>query len=62
MRRARSLPFGAVVVVAVAALVAAPAAGAKTKDGKLDPDKVTPVILSTAGPDQGPSSSRSRCG
>ena len=49
MRRARSFPFGAVVVVAVAALVAAPAAGAKKKDGKLDPDRVTPLIFVHGG-------------
>jgi uncharacterized alpha/beta hydrolase family protein len=61
MRSARSLPFGAVVVVAVAALVAAPA-GAKKKDGKLDPDKVTPLIFVHGGSGSGGSSSPSRCG
>jgi triacylglycerol esterase/lipase EstA (alpha/beta hydrolase family) len=52
MRRARSLPFGAVVVVAVA-LLAAPAAGAKKKDGELDPDKVTPLIFVHGGSGSG---------
>jgi pimeloyl-ACP methyl ester carboxylesterase len=53
MRRARSLPFGAVVVVAVTALVVAPAAGAKNKDGKLDPDKLTPLIFVHGGSGSG---------
>jgi pimeloyl-ACP methyl ester carboxylesterase len=52
MRRARALAFGAVVVVAVA-LAAEPAAGAKKKDGKLDPDKVTPLIFVHGGSGSG---------
>jgi Lipase C-terminal domain/AF_1763-like, C-terminal domain/Lipase (class 2) len=52
MRRARSLPVGAVVVVAVA-LLAAPAAGTKKKDGKLDPDRVTPLIFVHGGSGSG---------
>ena len=46
-------------LVAIAALVAAPAAGAKDK--KLDPDKVTPLIFVHGGSARAPSSSRSRC-
>ncbi|MGH2993377.1 MAG: esterase/lipase family protein [Solirubrobacterales bacterium] len=52
MRRARSVRFGIVALVALAAMVAAPGAGAKKKP-KLDPDKVTPVIFVHGGSGSG---------
>jgi hypothetical protein len=52
MTRARSVGVAA-LAVAIAVLVAAPAAGAKKKDGKLDPDKVTPVIFVHGGSGSG---------